>query len=144
VPEGEAVSELTGAPESRIGREVVDSGGRMIGPVVGRAYARNRFGTTWLLVRTSQGRVVLVPADQMRESGGRLMLPYSQTYVESAPGVEEGLSLSQNDERRLRLHYGIGSGGPAGGCRAGCGLCMVNRRELHRSAAHSGSSEEES
>ncbi len=135
------MSEPAGALESWMGRDVVDTTGRAIGPVVGRAYARKRFGITWLLLRTDRGRTVLAPYEQMKESGERLVLPYSQTYVEGAPAVEEGGTLPQTEERRLRLHYGIGSGGPDGGCRAGCGLCMVNRRELHRSAAHDCSDE---
>ena len=41
---GGAVSEPAGALESWMGRDVVDTTGRAIGPVVGRAYARKRFG----------------------------------------------------------------------------------------------------
>lgn len=130
------MSEHVGATDQWMGREVVDTGGRSIGPVVGRAYARKRFGITWLLVRTAEGRTVLAPAEQMQGSGERLILPYSATYVEAAPALTEGAALAQAEERRLRLHYGIASGGPDGGCRAGCGLCMVNRRELRRGAAH--------
>ncbi len=116
------------------GRQVLDAAGSSIGVVVGRAYARKRFGVNWLLLQTGDDRTVLAPAEQMRSSGEHLMLPYSRAYVEAAPAVEGGGQLPKADERRLRLHYGIVSGAPGGGCRAGCGLCMVNRRELLRGA----------
>lgn len=116
-----------------VGRDVFDANGVRIGAIVGRAHARKRFGITWLLVQIGDGRSVLAPAEQMRTSGESLVLPYSRAYVEAAPGVEEKASFHAHD-RRLRLHYGIGSGGPDGGCRAGCGLCMANKREIRRSA----------
>jgi len=101
--------------------------------VTGPGYGRKRFGCTWLLVETSSGPVVLVPAEQAKLSGERLVLPYAAGYVEAAPAVEEDRPLTRDEERRLRLHYGIGSGSPEGGCRVGCGLCMASRRTMRRS-----------
>jgi hypothetical protein len=132
----EALSELTDrTADSRDGHRVFDVEGVFLGTIVGRAYARRRFGVTWLLVKVADGRTVPVPAEQMEASGEGLVLPYVRAYVEAAPLVQEGLSASQADERRLRYHYGLVSGGPSGGCRVGCGLCIANKRELRRSAA---------
>jgi hypothetical protein len=77
---------------------------------------------------------VLVPADQMSCAGERLVLPYPKTYVESGPAAEEGRPLSGEEERRLRLHYGLGTGSDNTGCSAGCGMCMASRRQARRDA----------
>lgn len=130
----EKLSTLTSNVKSWSGQEVFDTEGARIGKIVGRAYPRRRFGVTWLLLQVGDGRTVPIPAEQMTASGAGFVLPYSLRYVEAAPVVGEGLSTSQADERRLRYHYGIVSGGPSGGCRAGCGLCMANKREIRRSA----------
>jgi acetyl esterase/lipase len=118
-----------------IGREVFDAGAKRIGTIIGLGYARRKFGTTWLLVDAGGAQAVLVPADQMSCAGDRLVLPYPKAYVERAPGVEQGRPLSPEEERRLRLHYGLDSGSLNTGCSAGCGMCMANRRDRRRRGA---------
>ena len=108
------------------GRDLFDAGGERIGSIAGLAYPRKRFGATWLLVDTAGDKKVIVPAGQIQPSPVRLVLPYPRSYVDSGPAVEPGLPLTQAEERRLRLHYGISSG-VSGACR-GCGLCMAKRR----------------
>lgn len=110
------------------GREVFDVSGKLIGTIAGPGFPRRKFGATWLLLETGSVRAVLAPADQMSCPGDRLVLPYPKAYVESAPGPEPGPPLSQAEERRLRLHYGLDSGSLNTGCSAGCGMCMANRR----------------
>jgi len=110
------------------GREVFDASGRALGTIVGLGYPRRKFGSAWLLVQTQPGKRVLAPADQMSSSDGRLVLPYPKTYVEDAPGPEEGQTLSKAEERRLCLYYGLDSALPNSGCRRGCGLCQAMRR----------------
>jgi hypothetical protein len=114
------------------GREVFDAKAEKIGTIAGLGYPRKKFGTVWLLVETEGARTVLVPGDQIRSSGDRLVLPYLKTYVEGGPAVENGQPPSQAEERRLRLHYGIDSGSLNSGCAAGCGMCMANRRVQRR------------
>lgn len=129
----EGLSERIDEPTPWTGREVFDTSGQKIGTVRGRGYPRKRFGATWLLLQTDGGPTLLVPAEQIQCSGERLVLPYALAYILGGPAVEESRPLSPADERRLRFHYGIESGLAPGGCRVGCGLCMVNRRELRRS-----------
>ncbi len=114
------------------GRQLLDANGQPIGLITGPGYDRRRFGTSWLIVETDAGRRFLVPGDDIRESGERLMLPYPRGYVESGPVLDGDRPLDAAGERRLRMHYGIGGAGPNTGCRAGCGLCMGARRAEHR------------
>jgi hypothetical protein len=111
-----------------MGQELLDASGHKIGVIAGLGYPRRKFGTAWLLVETVTGPKVLVPADQISSSGGRLTLPYPRTYVEDAPAPEQDQALSRAEERRLCLHYGLDSELPNSGCRRGCGLCMAQRR----------------
>ena len=117
------------------GREVFDADAKPIGRVVGPGHPRRKFGATWLLIETAGGRTVLVPAEHMNESGERLVLPYPKAYVEAGPTGEPDRPLPPEDERRLRFHYGLGSGTKDMGCLVGCGLCMINKREKHRRSA---------
>ena len=106
------------------GRDLFDANRRKIGSIVGPGYARRKFGTAWLLVETAGSKSVLVPADQVESSGGRLRLPYPRSYVEEAPALEEGRLPSRTEERRLCLHYGLESAMP----NSCCGLCQAKRR----------------
>ena len=117
------------------GRDLFDVRGQRIGSIVGLGYARRKFGATWLLVDTGGPRAVLVPADQMSCTGDRLVLPYPKTYVEGGLAAEPGQPLSADEERRLRLYYGIGAGSLDPGCYVGCGMCMIGRRDKHRRAS---------
>jgi hypothetical protein len=117
-----------------IGRELLDANNEKIGTIASLGYARRRFGSAWLLVETTSGSRVLVPADQIRSSGDRLTLPYPKTYVETAPGLEHDEELVRAAERRLRLHWGMDLMVPGTACY-GCGLCRANRRYL-REASH--------
>jgi hypothetical protein len=120
------------------GRELFDANGAMIGRIAGLGYPRRKFGAWWLLVETGGGEELsaeklgaaklFVPADQISSAHDRLVLPYSKTYVESGPSVEQDQLLSKTDERRLALHYGLDSGLSGSQCRQGCGLCMAKRR----------------
>jgi hypothetical protein len=114
------------------GREVLDANAERIGTIVGFGHPRRKFGATWLLLDIGATLPVLVPAEQMSCKGDWLMLPYPKAYVEGAPAAEPGRPFSQEEERRLRLHYGLGAGSPNTGCSAGCGMCMANRREQPR------------
>lgn len=110
------------------GRELFDARGEKIGVIAGLGFPRKRFGTLWLLVEITSERKVLVPAEQIRCSDPRLVLPYSRSYIESAPAFDPERPLTSDEERTLRLRYGIGSGSPNTGCSAGCGLCLAGTR----------------
>ncbi len=112
---------------SWIGRELFDTDSALIGSIAGLGYPRRRFGAAWLLVATTSGKEVLVPADQIKSTGDRLSLPYPKTYVEGGPALERDEELVRAAERRLRLHYGMDFMVPGTACY-GCGLCRANRR----------------
>ncbi len=110
-----------------IGRELFDADNDKIGTIVRLGYPRRRFGSAWLLVEIASGGTVLVPADQIKSSDDRLVLPYPKRYVETAPTVEEDEQLIRASERRLRLHWGMDFMVPGTACY-GCGLCRANKR----------------
>jgi hypothetical protein len=110
------------------GRELLDANAKRIGTVAGLGYPRRKFGTAWLLLETAALKKVLVPVEQINSLGGRLVLPYPRTFIESGPALEVGGSLSKAEERRLCLHYGLDSALPDSGCRQGCGLCQAKTR----------------
>jgi hypothetical protein len=114
------------------GREIYDVRGEKIGTVVGFGYARKKFGMTWLRVEIRDGHAVLVPAERLSCSGDRLVSPYLRSYVEATPVFATDEQPSRDEERRLRLHYGIDSGNPNATCRVGCGLCWVRSRDERR------------
>jgi hypothetical protein len=111
-----------------MGKELFDANRAKIGTVIGLGFPRRKFGSWWILVEAPMGKRLIVPADPISASGERLVLPYAKGYVESGPAVEDNQPLSQADERRLALHYGIAGTG----CRQGCGLCMAARRAARR------------
>lgn len=117
-----------------MGKELSDANRAKIGTIIGLGFPRRKFGSWWLLVESTSGRRLIVPADPIDSSGERLVLPYTKGYVESGPASEGNQPLSQADERRLALHYGIAGAG----CQQGCGLCMAARRAARR---HSGGEE---
>ena len=113
------------------GRQLLDTNKEPIGVVTGDGFERRRFGTAWLVVQTDSGRRFLIPADDIREIGARLVMSYPRGYVEMGPALEDDAPLDAAGERRLRLHYGIGLGSVGGQCH-GCGLCMASTRASKR------------
>lgn len=115
------------------GRDLFDAYGDKIGSIAGLGFRRARFGTLWLLVRAEgagETGAALVPAAQVSEREGRLVLPYPRSYVEDAPAIEPGQRFPRSEERRLLFHYGLDSQLPDGGCPQRCGLCGSSRRPV--------------
>ncbi len=115
------------------GRQLFDVNGASIGVIAGAGYERRKFGTSWIVVEMEGPRRMLLPGDDIRESGDRLVFPYPRGYVETGPALEGDAPLDRDGERRLRLHYGIG--GENGGQCKGCGLCIGTRRVQRRKMA---------
>lgn len=112
-----------------IGRELFDANGLKIGTITGPGFPRRKFGALWLLVETAGADKIPVPLSEIRSSGDRLVLPYAKSYVEGGPTVVQDRPLSQEEFRRLALHYGFGDELPGATCCQGCGLCRARRRE---------------
>jgi hypothetical protein len=112
------------------GRDVFDVNGELIGPISGLAYPRKKFGSIWLLVKTADAKQLVIPAEEITTSRGRLELPYPKRYVEGGPTFDPDQPFTHLEERRLRLHYGLDFGMKGARCDRGCGLChAVRRRE---------------
>ncbi len=110
------------------GRDLFDAHGQRIGTIAGLGFPRRKFATWWLLVDGAAGKQLLVPAEPIRLSHGRLVLPYTKGYVDFAPAPDQDQPLAKEDERRLGLHYGFCGRMPGNECRVGCGMCMANKR----------------
>ena len=112
-----------------IGRELFDANAQRIGTITGLGFPRRLFGTKWLLVETVGAAKIPVPLIGIRSSRGRLVLPYPKSYIESGPTEVRDRPLSEEQLRRLGLHYGFDNELPgAQSCCQGCGLCTVRRR----------------
>ena len=110
------------------GRDLFDANGQRIGTIAGLGFPRRKYATWWLLVGDTGGKDLLIPAEPIRSSHDRLVLPYTKGYVEFAPAFEQDRPLSKADERRLGLHYGFCGRMPGNECRNGCGLCIAHKR----------------
>ncbi len=110
------------------GRELVDVNGDSIGTIVGLRDMRHNPG--WLLVQTGppESKKVLLPADSVLALGDRLVAPYHGNYVRGVPGIESEESLSEAEERRLCLRYGLEYASSDAGTGKGCGLCRRRKR----------------
>ena len=111
-----------------MGKHLFDANRVVVGTIAGLGFPRRKFGSWWLLVRSTSGKDLVVPADPVVSTDERLVLPYARGYIESGPAAQQDQPMSQADERRLALHYGIAGAG----CRQGCGLCMAARRAERR------------
>ena len=58
-----------------------------------------------------------VPLSEARLEGDDLLVPYSESQIKDAPGVDEDAELTTEEEDQLYAHYGLGSGatGTTGG-----------------------------
>ena len=111
-----------------VGRELFDANARKIGTITGLGFPRRKFGTLWLLVETAGADKIPVPLIGIRSSGDRLVLPYPKSYVEGGPTLVQDRPLSQDEFRRLGLHYGFDDELPGATCCQSCGLCRAKRQ----------------
>ena len=51
-----------------------------------------------------------VPLSEARLEGDDLLVPYGESQIKDAPGVEEDAELTTEEEDRLYAHYGLGGG----------------------------------
>jgi hypothetical protein len=103
-----AIEDVNGLP----GETVSDQEGHKIGKVK-EIYAVGDGGAPmWVTVETSTGlgrsRMVFVPIARLKHEHGKLRVPYSFQHVQSAPEVDPGDELAEQDDRALRDYYAIG------------------------------------
>ena len=112
-----------------IGRELFDANAQRLGKITGLGFPRRLFGTKWLLLETARAAKIPVPLIGIRSSGGRLVLPYPKSYIESGPTEVHDRPLSEEELRRLGLHYGFDNELPGTpNCCQSCGLCGARKR----------------
>ncbi len=102
-----AIDDVSSLP----GRKVSDQMGRTIGEIQ-KVYAYNgNEDPMWVSVEATQGlgnsRTVLVPLARLKLEGDELRVPYSIDHIASAPELEDEENVSEEDDRKLRDHYGI-------------------------------------
>lgn len=101
----EDVSELPGTA-------VHDQMGQKIGKIKD-IYAHGGDGDpSWVTVEAQGGglgtkQTVFIPLARLKKEDDKLGVPYSANHVESCPEIENEDELSEEDERKLRDHYGI-------------------------------------
>lgn len=127
--ERDIMAERIDKPAEWTGRDVFDAHGHRMGAITGLAFPRRRFGTRWLVLQSEGGVRLPVPLIGIRSTGGRLVLPYPRSYVESGPAIVDDQQLSQDDQRRLGLHYGFDDQvAGVNRCCQTCGLCSAARK----------------
>ena len=98
-------TEMSQAYEWR-GRTMVGGDGGTIGEIE-EIYVDEASGQPeWGLVQTDGG-FTFVPLAGARPTGEDVQVPVTQDQAQSAPGVEPGEELSQQEEEQLFRHYGL-------------------------------------
>jgi sporulation protein YlmC with PRC-barrel domain len=96
------------------GETVCDQDGRRIGKVREIYAIGEGKDPMWVTVETSTGlgrsQLVFVPIARLKREQDEIRVPYSFQHIQSAPEIEAGDELSEQDDRALRDYYAIGLG----------------------------------
>jgi hypothetical protein len=92
------------------GRTVIDREGEKIGTFDELYLDEETSRPEWAAVTTGLfGRKqTLIPLSQARLEGDDLQVPFDKEHVKDAPALDPDEQVSQDEERRLYSHYGIG------------------------------------
>lgn len=97
-------------PGSLPGEKVFDQEDAEIGTVK-RVYETEDGDAMWVSIEASfslgDKREVLVPIARLKQEGDRVRVPYSKGHIEKTPELEADDQVSEEDDGRLRDHYGI-------------------------------------
>ena len=96
------------------GKKVSDQEGGTLGEIK-EIYATDGDGQpVWVAVEGSFGttdkRIVLIPLARLKDEDGDIGVPYSKDHIGNTPEVDAGDGISEEDDRKLRGHFGIGVG----------------------------------
>jgi sporulation protein YlmC with PRC-barrel domain len=103
-----AVEDVSSLP----GKKLLDQVGQEIGEIK-EIYAQGGDGQPmWVTVEAKTGGMggdttVFVPLARIKQEGDDLVVPYSADHIENCPEIEGEDEISEEDERKLRDHYGI-------------------------------------
>src|SRR6266496_2058764 len=91
------------------GRTMVDPAGSKIGTIADIYLDEDTGQPEWATVTTGLfgTRQSFVPLAQARALGDSVQVPYDKDRVKSAPGMQAGGQLSQEEEADLYRHYGL-------------------------------------
>src|SRR6266496_850311 len=91
------------------GRTMVDPAGSKIGTIADIYLDEDTGQPEWATVTTGLfgTKLSFVPLVQARALGDSVQVPYDKDRVKSAPGMQEGGQLSQEEEAYLYRHYGL-------------------------------------
>jgi sporulation protein YlmC with PRC-barrel domain len=96
------------------GETVNDQDGRQIGKVQEIYVVGEDKAPMWVTIKGSTGlgrsRLLFVPLARIKRENDEIRVPYSAQHVHSAPEIEPGEELSEEDDRALRDYYAIGLG----------------------------------
>ena len=102
------------------GADVIDPSGDKVGKVEEIYLDQQSDQPEWALVKTGLfgGKSSFVPLQGASPDGDTLRVQYEKAQIKDAPQIDEGQELSQEEERELYAHYGLGydesqSGPPA-------------------------------
>src|SRR4051794_34082051 len=90
------------------GKTVRDRDGEKVG-TVGDIYLEgesDRPAYAGVLTGLFKRNESIVPLADAREVDGDLVIPYAAAQIRDAPNVDPEVALSEEDEERLRSHYG--------------------------------------
>jgi sporulation protein YlmC with PRC-barrel domain len=104
------------------GHELYDLDGNKIGMIEDVRYGDVTGGLQWLVVETGilGFKKVFVPVGEVRRSGDRITALHSRDRVKDAPKVEDEEALTQDDETKLCMFYGLQYGGSSPATAEGC------------------------
>jgi hypothetical protein len=98
-------------PSKLQGKTVSDQDGLKIGRIKRLYTLGGDESVMWVTIETSlavgRDREVFVPLARLKHEQGEVRVPYSVQHVQSAPEVEAGEELSENDDRKLRDFYSV-------------------------------------
>lgn len=105
-----------------IGHDLLDVNGETIGTIEDIRLGEATGGLKWLVVKTGLFgmKKILVPAGEVREAEGALVVSYTKDRVKDAPGVDANKLFSDVEERKVCAYYGldylVSARAPAEGC----------------------------
>ena len=94
------------------GETIRDQDGLRIGKVKEVYGIGGEQAPMWVTVESATGlgasRIIFIPIARLKHEAGEIRVPYSFQHIQSAPEVEPGEQLSDQDDRALRDFYAIG------------------------------------
>ena len=105
-----------------IGHDLLDVNAEKIGTIADIRMGEATGGLKWLVVKTGLlgTKKILVPAGEVRDAEGALVVSFTKDRVKDAPGVDADKIFADVEERKICAYYGldymVSARAPAEGC----------------------------